>query len=69
MVISNFLMSPLAQARAQGTRPCWAPSRVLDMDALDDRRARACSTRHPPIPPCRAPMTIADVQMESHPSG
>jgi putative thiamine transport system substrate-binding protein len=66
MVVSNFLMSPLAQARAQDPTVLGAFT-VLDMDALDDD-ARALfdeASAHPAMPD---PGDIADVQMESHPS-
>ena len=66
MVVSNFLMSPLAQARAQDPTVLGAFT-VLDMDALDDD-ARAlfdAASTHPAMP---GPDDIADVQMESHPS-
>ncbi|MCC5976643.1 MAG: ABC transporter substrate-binding protein [Salinarimonas sp.] len=66
MVVSNFLMSPLAQARAQDPTVLGAFT-VLDMDALDaDERALfEEASAHPAMP---GPDDIADVQMESHPS-
>jgi len=66
MVVSNFLMSPLAQARAQDPTVLGAFT-VLDTDALDanDRALFEEASAHPAMP---GPDEIADVQMESHPS-